>query len=334
MEAEKNLLIENNKEQWKKILTEPEYRVLVNKGTEKPFDNQYYYHKEKGIYTCAACNNILFNSEEKFESGSGWPSFKDVISEKAVGTRKDNSQGMNRTEVFCNRCGGHLGHLFEDGPEPTGLRYCINSTSLNFLKEAYFALGCFWKPDALFGSLDGVYFTEVGYAGGEMNNPTYQNLGKHSETVKVVYDPEVINFEKLLETFGNNHELNSRSYSSQYKSIIFYNSQKQKNAAQKYLQSQKEKMNKNIYTEVTELDNFYQAETYHQKYNLRQNNDIFEKIKNIFPVEIDLTDYRIMTKLNAYSGSYINREEIKNELKNSWIYIKYQEEIKNIIDNL
>lgn len=128
--------IDKTEQEWKQELTEEEYRVLREKGTERAFTGAYYKHKENGVYICAACGKELFSSEHKYASGSGWPSFWQPLLEGSVNEVKDTSYGMTRTEVVCSRCGGHLGHVFEDGPEPTGLRYCINSVSLDFLKKA------------------------------------------------------------------------------------------------------------------------------------------------------------------------------------------------------
>jgi peptide-methionine (R)-S-oxide reductase len=127
--------INKTDEEWKEVLTEEEYRVLRKKGTERPFTGEYNEFKENGVFTCAGCGNELFSSETKYNSGSGWPSFWAPIEEDQVKLEEDNSLFMKRTEVLCNRCGGHLGHVFEDGPAPTNLRYCINSISLDFEKK-------------------------------------------------------------------------------------------------------------------------------------------------------------------------------------------------------
>jgi len=119
-------------EECRKILTPEEFHVLREKGTERPFTGKHLYNKKKGIYVCAACGNELFSSDKKFDSGTGWPSFWAPIAEDKVELEADNSLGMQRTEVLCNQCGGHLGHVFDDGPKPTGHRFCINSAALHF----------------------------------------------------------------------------------------------------------------------------------------------------------------------------------------------------------
>jgi len=134
-DASADTSINKSAKEWKAQLSEQEYYVLREKGTERAFSGEYWDHKAKGVYVCKACDLPLFSSETKFRSGTGWPSFYKPINGKNVAKEEDTSYGMVRTEVLCTRCGGHLGHVFKDGPEPTGLRYCINSVSLDFKEK-------------------------------------------------------------------------------------------------------------------------------------------------------------------------------------------------------
>lgn len=127
--------LNRSEKEWKKSLDKKEFHILREKGTEPPFSGKYVDNKKDGVYRCAGCGNELFSSHTKFDSGSGWPSFWDAVSKKSIELKPDVSHGMRRTEVVCSRCGGHLGHVFDDGPQPTGKRFCVNSAALDFNEE-------------------------------------------------------------------------------------------------------------------------------------------------------------------------------------------------------
>ncbi len=131
----KVILLNTSEKEWKLKLSPEQYKVLRQCGTEPPFSGKYVNHKEDGTYVCAGCGNELFASDTKYDSRSGWPAFWNKVSEDSVDIKEDRSLGMKRIEVLCKKCGGHLGHVFEDGPEPTGLRYCINSAALDFKEK-------------------------------------------------------------------------------------------------------------------------------------------------------------------------------------------------------
>ncbi len=133
--ADSTEVISRTEAEWKSLLTPEQFHILREKGTDRPFTGKYYKTDDEGVYSCAACGNELFTSEMKFDSDCGWPSFDAALAGGKIKTAVDRSYGMIRTEIMCARCGGHLGHLFEDGPTETGLRYCVNSTSLNFVRE-------------------------------------------------------------------------------------------------------------------------------------------------------------------------------------------------------
>ncbi|MCX7959769.1 MAG: bifunctional methionine sulfoxide reductase B/A protein, partial [Deltaproteobacteria bacterium] len=202
-------------EKYNKLSPEEEY-VIIHKGTEKPFSGKYYKFNEKGIYHCKRCGNPLYRSEDKFDSGCGWPAFDDEI-KGAVKHQKD-ADGI-RTEILCAKCGAHLGHVFiGEGFTEKNIRHCVNSISLTFspikkekeMKKAYYAGGCFWGVEYLFEKKKGVIEVLSGYMGGHKKNPTYEevcsNTTGHREVVEVTYNPEEISYEDLTKYFFEIHD--------------------------------------------------------------------------------------------------------------------------------
>ncbi len=283
--------------EWKQTLSPDQYKILRNKETEQAFTGKYWNHHETGSYICAGCGTELFKSQDKFDSSCGWPSFRSPAENENVNEQPDNSLGMNRTEITCSACGGHLGHVFNDGPKPTGLRYCINSASLQFLSTsakntdsssnnlqiATLGTGCFWCSEALFENLPGVKSVKAGYMGGKTENPSYEQVcsGKtgHAEVAQIIYDPAKISYRQILDFFWQIHDpttLNRQGddVGIQYRSVIFYHNEEQKKIAEATLNELKasRKFNDPIVTEITSALKFYQAEDYHQNYYRNNSN--------------------------------------------------------------
>lgn len=289
-------------EEAKKKMTPLQCDVAFGNATEAPFKNDYWNNHQEGIYVDIVSGEALFSSTDKFDSGSGWPSFTKPINKKGVQEKTDNSHSMNRTEVRSTKADIHLGHVFDDGPAPTGQRYCINSASLRFIPKekmaqegygnylylfadksakntetAIFAGGCFWGVQEYFSRVKGVIKSESGYTGGTKKNPTYEEVctGKtgHAESVRVTFNPKVVNYEKLLEHFWGLHDPTSlnkqgNDVGSQYRSAIFYTSPEQEKKAKASLVklAKSGEYSKKIVTEILPAKEFYLAEEYHQDY--------------------------------------------------------------------
>jgi peptide methionine sulfoxide reductase msrA/msrB len=258
-------------------LNDEETRVIVNKGTERPFTGEFNDNKKAGIYTCKRCESPLYRSESKFNSNCGWPSFDDEI--KGAVKRHTDADGR-RTEILCNQCDGHLGHVFL-GEKFTAknTRHCVNSISMKFipaekLETAIFASGCFWGTEYHLNKVKGVYSATSGYIGGHVKNPTYRQVCSgttgHAEAVEVIFDPTKTNYEALAKLYFETHDptqLNGQGpdIGTQYRSEVFYKNDQQKEITLKLIEILRKK-GLNVVTKVSEATQFWDAEFYHQNY--------------------------------------------------------------------
>ena len=271
--------MEKTPEEWKAILTPEQFNITRLKGTERAFSSDLCSYFEPGKYACACCGTELFDADTKFESGTGWPSFTQPITENAVGYHKDKSLGMYRIEATCNTCDAHLGHVFPDGPKPSGLRYCMNALSLKKIevteRKVDFGGGCFWCTEAIFQQLKGVLKVESGYSGGTVVNPTYREVCSggtgHAEVIEITYDPNEISFDDLLRIHLTTHNpttVNKRGADrgSQYRSIIFYRTEEEKLSAMHTIDEAQKSYTDPIVTQLEPFEHFYKADDNHQDY--------------------------------------------------------------------
>ena len=270
--------IEQGNMKYNKLSPEEE-RVIIHKGTEVPYTGEYVNNKRAGMYVCRRCNAPLYNSSDKFDSHCGWPSFDDEI--KGAVKRVPDADGR-RTEIICANCCAHLGHVFlNEGFTAKETRHCVNSISLKFIpqenkmiKKAYFASGCFWGTEYYFMKAKGVAHTAVGFMGGHVDHPSYEQVCQkntgHLETTEVEYDTSKTTYEDLVKLFFETHDFTQTNgqgpdIGPQYLSCIFYADENEKSIAEKYMSILQKKGYK-VATMLKPLSTFWKAEDYHQQY--------------------------------------------------------------------
>lgn len=272
--------VSKSEEEWREQLSEEQFHVARQHGTERPFSSGMCELFEPGAYACVCCDTLLFDAGEKFDSGSGWPSFTQPAKENAISYHGDDSLASSRIETLCNTCEAHLGHVFPDGPEPSGLRYCMNAVALKKVEAeedavATFGGGCYWCTEAMFQNLKGVISIESGFSDGEVVDPSYQAVCNgetgHAEVIQVTYDPEVISYDDLLRVHMGTHDpttLNAQGadFGTQYRSTILYRTDEERRISEDLLEELSGIFDSDIVTDVKRFEVFYPAPEDHNNY--------------------------------------------------------------------
>lgn len=272
-------VVRRTEEEWREELTAEQFHVTREHGTERPYSSEMCGVFEAGSYECVCCGNPLFDGDEKFESGTGWPSFTQPARVNAISYHQDGSLGMMRIETCCNNCGAHLGHVFPDGPGPGGLRYCMNAVALKKRSStaavATFGGGCYWCTEAVFRQVRGVASVMSGFSDGTVASPSYEEVctGRtgHAEVIQLTYDPGLVSYEQLIRIHLGTHDpttLNRQGgdFGTQYRSIILYRTTEEKEIIDRVLAELDGVFDDPIVTEVKPFVAFYPAPEKHFNY--------------------------------------------------------------------